>query len=95
MLHIDERQVVMLRTIYWSLTEESISESKVIHDIYKQYNESQISEIIQAGRLRWLECLFWKQKQDLAESLHFLNQRVMDEWTVLSAIAWLESAEDH
>jgi len=60
--------VVLLRTTYGSVKENSVRKSKVIHELYKQYDESEIFEVIQTGRFRWLGCLCRKQEQDLAES---------------------------
>jgi hypothetical protein len=60
--------VVILRTICGSGKANSIRESQVIHELYKQYNESEIFEVIQAGRLRWLGSICRKEDQDLAES---------------------------
>jgi hypothetical protein len=42
----------MLRMTNGSVKENSVRESKVIREIYEQYNESEILEVIEAGRLR-------------------------------------------
>jgi len=60
--------MVMLRTTYGSVKENSVRESKFIHELYKEYNESEICEVIQAGRMRWLGYLCRKHEQDLTES---------------------------